>query len=171
MWPYSTWRLITYTLVIVIYNYSGRALWCSNFTICDLGSKTSRNSPGFDPSILRHSGIWGAADEAVLIKVHQKTQKSPCYNFTFFIFQGIKKHPLPSCFCQGLRLKSFIFGKFFAPGSKNVHFGMNCKSTTKMCCELNRSWFKTENFLIGQKSQYIKHIGHILKYNRSYIWR
>ncbi len=26
----------------------------------------SRNSPGFDPSILRHSGIWGAADETVL---------------------------------------------------------------------------------------------------------
>jgi hypothetical protein len=27
---------------------------------------TSHNSPGFDPSILRHSGIRGAADEAVL---------------------------------------------------------------------------------------------------------
>jgi hypothetical protein len=26
----------------------------------------SRNYPGFDPSILRHSGIWGAAKEAVL---------------------------------------------------------------------------------------------------------
>ncbi len=26
----------------------------------------SRNSPGFDPSILRHSGILGAADEGVL---------------------------------------------------------------------------------------------------------
>jgi hypothetical protein len=30
------------------------------------------NSPGFDPSIFRHSGIWGAADEAVLNKVHRK---------------------------------------------------------------------------------------------------
>jgi hypothetical protein len=27
---------------------------------------TSCNSPGFDPSIRRHSGIWGAADETVL---------------------------------------------------------------------------------------------------------
>ncbi len=27
---------------------------------------TSCNGPGFDPSIRRHSGIWGAADEAVL---------------------------------------------------------------------------------------------------------
>ncbi len=35
----------------------------------------SRNSPGFDPSILRHIGIWRAADEAVLNKVHFK--KSP----------------------------------------------------------------------------------------------
>ncbi len=25
---------------------------------------------GFDPSILRHSGIWGAGDEAVLNNVH-----------------------------------------------------------------------------------------------------
>ncbi len=32
----------------------------------------SRNIPGFDTSILRHSGISGAADEAVLNKVHIK---------------------------------------------------------------------------------------------------
>ncbi len=32
----------------------------------------SRNSPGLNPSILRHSGIWGASDEAVLNKVHIK---------------------------------------------------------------------------------------------------
>jgi hypothetical protein len=31
----------------------------------------SRNFPGFDPSILRHSGILGAADEAMLNKVHK----------------------------------------------------------------------------------------------------
>jgi len=32
----------------------------------------SRNCPGFDPSILRHSGIWEAAEEAVLNIVHRK---------------------------------------------------------------------------------------------------
>ncbi len=32
----------------------------------------SRNCPGFDPTILRHSGILGAADEAVLNTVHKK---------------------------------------------------------------------------------------------------
>ncbi len=39
----------------------------------------SRNSPGFDPSILRHSGIWGAADEAVLkqYKEKNKSKKIP----------------------------------------------------------------------------------------------
>ncbi len=42
----------------------------------------SRNSPGFDPSILRHSGIWGAADDAVLNTVHrEKNKKSPCLRF------------------------------------------------------------------------------------------
>ncbi len=33
---------------------------------------TSCNGPGFDPSICRHSGIWGVADEAVLIIVRKK---------------------------------------------------------------------------------------------------
>ncbi len=33
---------------------------------------TSCNGPGFDPSIRRHSGIWGAADEAVLNIVRRK---------------------------------------------------------------------------------------------------
>jgi hypothetical protein len=31
----------------------------------------SRNSPGFEPSVLRHNGIREAADEAVLNNVHQ----------------------------------------------------------------------------------------------------
>jgi hypothetical protein len=37
---------------------------------------TSCNGPGFDPSIRRHRGIWGAADEAVLNIVRKKTQKN-----------------------------------------------------------------------------------------------
>ncbi len=36
----------------------------------------SRNSPGFDPSILRHSGIWGAAYEACWI-TYRKNPKNP----------------------------------------------------------------------------------------------
>ncbi len=43
----------------------------------------SRNCPGFDPSILRHSGILGAADEAVLNTVQKKKKsqkKSPFKN-------------------------------------------------------------------------------------------
>ncbi len=38
---------------------------------------TSCNGPGFDPSIRRHidSGIWGAADEAVLNNVRTKRRK------------------------------------------------------------------------------------------------
>jgi hypothetical protein len=38
---------------------------------------TGCNGPGFDPSIRRHSGIWGAADEAVLNIVRTKKKKSP----------------------------------------------------------------------------------------------
>ncbi len=36
----------------------------------------SRNCPRFDPSILRHSGILGAADEAALNNIHKK-RKNP----------------------------------------------------------------------------------------------
>jgi hypothetical protein len=35
----------------------------------------SGNSPGLDPSILRHSGIWRAADEAVLNIAHKNKNK------------------------------------------------------------------------------------------------
>ncbi len=35
----------------------------------------SPNSPGFDPSILRHIGIWGAAYEAVWNKVQKRKKK------------------------------------------------------------------------------------------------
>ncbi len=38
---------------------------------------TSCNGPGFNPSIRRHSGIWGAADEAVLNIVRKKKRKNP----------------------------------------------------------------------------------------------
>jgi hypothetical protein len=42
----------------------------------------SRNCPGFDPSILRHSGIIGAADEAVLniVQKNKKVKKPPFKN-------------------------------------------------------------------------------------------
>ncbi len=41
----------------------------------------SRNCPGFDPSILRCNGMWGAADEAALSKLlkEKKTKKNPLY--------------------------------------------------------------------------------------------
>jgi hypothetical protein len=41
----------------------------------------SRNSPGFDPSILRHTEIW-SADEAVLNEVHTKN----LLLFKFFVY-------------------------------------------------------------------------------------
>ncbi len=42
----------------------------------------SRNNPGFDASILRHNGIWGAADEAVFNTVQrEKIQKISLINF------------------------------------------------------------------------------------------
>ncbi len=45
----------------------------------------SRNSPEFDPSIIRDNGIWGAAEESVLNKIH-KNKNSPSENiFALFM--------------------------------------------------------------------------------------
>ncbi len=45
----------------------------------------SRNCPRYDPSILRHSGIWGAADKAVLNILHEKKKsKNATNNFLKF---------------------------------------------------------------------------------------
>ncbi len=38
---------------------------------------TSCNGPGFDPSIRRHSGVWGAADEAVKYEKNTKIPPPP----------------------------------------------------------------------------------------------
>ncbi len=60
-----------------------------------------RNSPGVDPSILRHSRIWGAADKAMLNNVHKK-KKSKKSSFIllisspFFFFQIFS----PFCLCS-----------------------------------------------------------------------
>ncbi len=43
----------------------------------------SRSIPGFNPNILRQSGIWGAANEAVFNKVHEKSPQNHLY-FIFF---------------------------------------------------------------------------------------
>ncbi len=41
-------------------------------------STTIHNRSGLDPSIIRHRGIWGAADKSVFNKVHEKKiQKLP----------------------------------------------------------------------------------------------
>jgi hypothetical protein len=68
----------------------------------------SRNSPhGFDPSILRHSGIWGAADKAVLNNVHKKKnpKRSPLRYFW-------DRFTVARCRCRPIRNKSWLTGSF-----------------------------------------------------------
>ncbi len=50
---------------------------------------TSCNGPGFDPSIRRHSGIWGAANEAVLNIVRTKRKNPPKNIFKKSIYINI----------------------------------------------------------------------------------
>ncbi len=63
--------------------YSGEKKYKCVFTSCNISRSSpvvkasncqwqSRNCPAFKPSILRHIGIWGSADETVLNTVHKK---------------------------------------------------------------------------------------------------
>ncbi len=68
-WPGDK-RRVNWITVIISWIRSSRVVRASGFQ-CN-----SRNSPGFGPSILRHSGIWVAEDVAGLNKVH-KNNKNP----------------------------------------------------------------------------------------------
>ncbi len=67
---YSSTQVLLYSFSLIPKNIY--KIWASlkrkteNRKITDV--RNISKSPGFDPSILRHSGIWGAADEAVLNK-------------------------------------------------------------------------------------------------------
>ncbi len=54
---------------------------------------TASPSPGFDPSILWHSGIWGAAVETVLNNVYKKKKKSKKSPFVgYFVCSRSSNH-------------------------------------------------------------------------------
>ncbi len=53
-----------------------------------VGECSSFNCPGFDPSILRHSGTLWAAGEAVLNFVHKKKKIRKIFPFEINIFHG-----------------------------------------------------------------------------------
>ncbi len=61
---------------------------------------TCCNGPGFDPSIRRHSGIWGAADEAVLNIVRTKKKKSPKKYLRRAYEEWISAHAQPAVKCE-----------------------------------------------------------------------
>ncbi len=57
---------VRYVKLRALWDKTGVCLWA----LCDQAKLYNFDNKGayrkFDPSILRHSGIWGAADEAVL---------------------------------------------------------------------------------------------------------
>ncbi len=89
----------------------------------------SRHCPGFDPSIHRHSGICGAAVEAVLNNVHEKKKSNiPCPDLrrmvsissffsascSFGLFCSIAD---PGCLSR-IRIFSIPDSNCFRPGSR-----------------------------------------------------
>ncbi len=81
----------------------------SNLVVRASDCKCTRcNGPGSDPSIRRHSGIWGAADEAVLNIV--------CKSYTW---AHLKTSCEYACFVQITRFHSFISSFQFTPKISN----------------------------------------------------
>jgi hypothetical protein len=76
----------------------------------------SLNSPGFDANILRHSGIWGASDEAVLNTVHRKKiPKNPPVS-TVVPIQKLSKIPVIMCSTvKSIKYISDFLSAGFAP--------------------------------------------------------
>jgi hypothetical protein len=67
----------------------------------------NRNCPGFDPSTLRHSGIWGAADEAVLNIVHKNKKLNPNLLYRFLYTCSIESRSTIWQIIQNLFVFSF----------------------------------------------------------------
>jgi len=79
----------------------------------------SRNSPMFDPSILRHSGTWGTAEEAVLNNVKKK-KKNP--SFKVADLYSYYADPIPASGIQNW-------------SRKRVEQSANC---AKICTKINQ---------------------------------
>ncbi len=79
---------------------------------------TSCNGPGFDPSIRRHSGIWGAADEAVLNNVRTKRKKSPKKIFK-------KKKKIKSHYKVGSEISLIVGGAEMSTGNRHSTLEVN----------------------------------------------
>ncbi len=96
----------------------GRVWWdLPEWLQCLTANDKVGNSPGFDPSILWHSGFWVAADEAVFntVKEENKIPKFPCYNFVF-CFTNI----LQSAWKFKERLSNIRFYKNLLPSDINI---------------------------------------------------
>ncbi len=89
-----------------------------------------RNSPWFDPSIFRHSGIWGAADEAVLNTVHRKNPKNPPVRVSDAESRhGCTRVPghAPLAWRSSWRMVEFIYYITAAGNSISAQLGSSCQ--------------------------------------------
>ncbi len=79
----------------------------------------TRNCPWFDPSILRHSGIWGAADDAVLNIVHkkEKSKKSP---FKAFLDSHLNVNDMFACFISFQGVLKFFQNAYLGVGGSLI---------------------------------------------------
>ncbi len=115
-WFYAVWRRLAFTDFCWM-----RSSWVIR------ASGPIRNSPGFYPSILRHSRIWGAADEAVLNNV---SKKKKCNENISILFQ-----------CYKLYISYFLF---YASFSGFIVYFILCAA---MKLDTNKSYSSCKNLV------------------------
>ncbi len=128
VWMRSSWVWMGSSRVCM---RSSRAWMRSSRVVRAAGCQCqSRNSHGLDLSILRHSGIWGVADEAALNNINKKIQKSS-FNFltkvlfsyrTYFfvhIVLSLVRYPVPVRYVYTVCLLVLLVCRF-AAAEKNA---------------------------------------------------
>ncbi len=110
----------------------------------------SRNCPGFNPSILRHSGIWGAADETLLNTVHKKISLDSYKSERIMSWLNRLSTPCRWFFLQG---KKFVgFGSGTRAWRRRVQFTLWWKRLAPLTSLLKFSLLQAREFLLCSRA-------------------
>ncbi len=149
-WIALYWRKILFSFLSVYCIMRCSRVWQERLT-SNCRSRKTRNCPGFDPGVLRHSGIWGVADEAVLNIVHTwKIFKNPIW---YHLQRGIRelcvsliaasKSIISTYIQRGGRIARCLNRGFFMTllhlPPLRFHCVGGCWDGSQVCCDCNIS--------------------------------
>jgi hypothetical protein len=100
----------------------------------------SHKSCGFDPNILWHSGILGAADEAVLDTVHRKKKKKKILLFALLLASNVKNNSFSMKSISCSLFKYEILCHYYVQSTVWVEAFFRPKAVSRLYWETQRRW-------------------------------